>query len=248
VGAALPVALAPDAVVSHVSAAVLHRLPIWGVPLHRVRVTRHRRSGARLTADLHVHAAPLEPWELMVIDGVTVTSMARTLVDVARSVGFEQAVVVADAALWRSAVTREELDTALAAAAGRPGVPAARRALAFARWGSQSVGESRSRVAMLRAGLPEPVLQWEVRAASGLVLGLADFGWPRYATFGEFDGREKYGRLVPPGQTAGDVVYAEKRREDAMRDEDLRAVRWGWADITPFAPTAARLRHAFRLT
>lgn len=236
--------LSPDAVVSHLSAAVLHGLPIWGDPLRRVQMTRGRRSGARLTADLQIHAAPLEPWELMVIDGITVTSLARTLVDVARQVGFEQAVVVADAALWRMLVTREELDAALAAARGRPGVPAARRALGFARWGSQSVGESRSRVAMMFAGIPAPVLQWEIPTASGLVH--ADFGWPRFRTFGEFDGREKYGRLVPEGRTAADVVYAEKLREDAMRDEDLRAVRWGWADITPFASTAARLRRAFR--
>lgn len=237
--------VSPDAAVSHLSAAVLYGFPVWGHPLRRVQMTRNRRSGARLTDDLHVHAAPLEPWELVVVDGITVTSVARTLVDVARQVGFEQAVVVADAALWRQVVTREELDLALAAAHGRPGVPAARRALAFARWGSQSVGESRSRVAMMRAGIPVPILQWEVRSAAGVVLGHADFGWPQYRTFGEFDGREKYGRLVPRGRTAGDVVYAEKRREDAMRDEDLRAVRWGWSDITPFAPTAARLRHAF---
>jgi hypothetical protein len=237
--------VAPDAAVSHLSAAVLHGFPVWGDPLRRVQMTRNRRSGARLTGDLHVHAAPLEPWELVVVDGVTVTSVARTLVDVGRQVGFEQAVVVADSALWRKAVTREELDLALAAARGRPGIPAARRALGFARWGSESVGESRSRVAMMLAGIPAPVLQWAVPTASGLVH--ADFGWPRFRTFGEFDGREKYGRLLLPGQTAGDVVYGEKRREDAMRDEDLRGVRWGWDDLHPFAPTAARLRRAFRL-
>ncbi|WP_300019600.1 hypothetical protein [Pseudonocardia sp.] len=238
--------VSPDAVVSHLSAAVLYGFPVWGDPLRRVQMTRSRRSGARVTDDLHVHAAPLDPWELVTVDGITVTSVARTLVDVGRHVGFEQAVVVADAAMWRQVVTREELDVALAAAHGRPGVPAARRALAFARWGSESVGESRSRVAMLHAGIPAPILQWEVRTAGGLLLGRTDFGWPQYRTFGEFDGREKYGRLVPPGRTAGDIVYAEKRREDAMRDEGLGAVRWGWTDLDPFTPTATRLRRTFR--
>lgn len=238
--------VSPDAVVSHLSAAVLHGLPVWGDPLRRVQLTRSRRSGARLTGNLHVHAAPLEPSEIVTVGGLVVTSLPRTLVDVARELAFEQAVVVADAALWRRSVTREELDLALAAARGRPGVPAARRALAFARWGSESVGESRSRVAMMHAGLPEPVLQWEVWSAAGVLLGRADFGWPGLRTFGEFDGRDKYGRLVPSGTTARDVVYAEKRREDAMRGEDLGAVRWGWADIDPFAPTAARLRRTFR--
>ena len=36
--------MAPDAVVSHQSAAVLHGLPVWNLPLARVHVTRPRRS------------------------------------------------------------------------------------------------------------------------------------------------------------------------------------------------------------
>ena len=35
--------------------------------------------------------------------------------------------------------------------------------------------------------------------------------------FGEFDGRVKYGRLLKPGQDPGEVVFAEKRREDLIR-------------------------------
>jgi hypothetical protein len=55
--AALP-RLAKDAVVSHQSAAVLHGLPVWNVPLSRVHVTRAKRSGALRTGRLHVHTAP----------------------------------------------------------------------------------------------------------------------------------------------------------------------------------------------
>lgn len=238
--------VAAGSVASHVSAATVYRLPVWEVPLARVHLTRNRRSGARIAPGLHLHAAPLEPWEVVEIDGVLVTSVARMVADIGRTAGFEQTVVIADAALFRELVTPEQITQALDAASGRPGVPAARRALGFARGGGQSVGESRSRVAMLRAGLPEPVLQWEVRSAGGVVLGHADFGWPRFRTFGEFDGEVKYGRLLRPGQSAGDAVYAEKLREDAMRDEDLRAVRWGWPDIHPFDAVAERLWRAFR--
>ena len=39
--------LADDSVVSHISAAVLHGLRIWGVRLDRVHVTRARRNGGR---------------------------------------------------------------------------------------------------------------------------------------------------------------------------------------------------------
>jgi hypothetical protein len=118
--------------------------------------------------------------------------------------------------------------------------------VAFADGRSGSVGESRSRVAIDAAGLPPPVLQWEVFAASGVFIGRVDFAWPMFRTVAEFDGKVKYGRLLRPGQDAGEAVYEEKRREDALRDEDLRMVRWGWLDIDPFTETAARLRRAFR--
>ncbi|TQM38579.1 type IV toxin-antitoxin system AbiEi family antitoxin domain-containing protein [Pseudonocardia cypriaca] len=235
--------LSPDAVVSHVSAAVLHGLRVWGIPLDRVIVTRtRRRSGARRGSRVHVHCAPMEPDEIVLVDGLPVTSVPRTIVDVARTVGFEQAVVVADAALEAGLVDEGALAVALARWSRWPGLPAARRAIGFAARGSGSVGESRSRVAIAEAGLPAPILQWEVRRSDGTFVGRVDFGWPRQRTVGEFDGRVKYGKLLRPGQDPADVVYEEKRREDALRAEDLAVVRWTWPDLTHFAPVAARLR------
>ena len=65
------------------------------------------------------------------------------------------------------------------------------------------------------AGLPPPVLQWPVHGPQGRHVGTTDFGWPELGTVGEFDGLVKYGRLLRPGQSPGDAVVAEKRREDA---------------------------------
>ncbi len=222
--------VAPDAVTSHVSAAVMHGL---------------QAGGGTAPAGLHVHATPLDPDERTEVRGVVVTSPGRTVVDLARSVPFEQAVCIADAALFQRLVTRLDLDAALARSAHRPGAPAVRRVVAFANGLSESVGESRSREALLRAGLPAPLLQWEVFSGTGRWLGRADFGWPERRTVGEFDGRVKYGRLLRPGQEAGDAVFEEKVREDAIRDQDLRVVRWTWFELDAFAPVAERLRRAF---
>lgn len=238
--------LAPDAVISHVSAALLHGMDAWGIPLGRVGATRSRRSGARRGAGVHLRAAPLEPDEITSVDGITVTTRARTVADIARSVPFEQAVVVADSALHRKLVTVGELDGALARCVRRPGSPAARRAIGFADGLSESVGESRSRVAMTMAGIPAPVLQWEVVTRSGLSLGRVDFAWPRFRVVAESDGKIKYGRLLRPGQAPGDAVFEEKIREDAIRDEDLRMTRWTWRDVSPFDEVATRLRYLLR--
>ncbi len=238
--------LADGSVASHVSAALVHRLPVWSVPLGRVHVTRHRVSGGRRGRVVHVHVAPLRPDEIVVVDGIPVTSVARTVVDMARWVSFERAVVIADAALRREGVDAEVLSAALARARGWPGTPRARRAVTFADGGSESVGESRSRVAVARAGLPAPVLQWDVCGRSGRWIGRVDFGWPDRRTVGEFDGEVKYGRLRPSGQDPGDVVFEEKRREDAIRNEDLGVVRWTWSELDTFAEIAARIRSRFR--
>lgn len=240
VAAAVP-RVAADAVISHVSAVVLLGLPVWNLPLNRVHTTRPRRTSAVRTGRLHVHTAPLDADEVIDVGGIRVTSPARTLADIARTVGFEQAVVILDAALHRHLVDRDDLYAALERMPRWRGVPAARRAIAFARPGAMSPGESRSRVAMARLGVAPPVLQWEVRSPAGVVLGTADFGWPEHGWAGEFDGLVKYGRLLREGQQPADVVVAEKRREDAMRTALRGLTRWTWGEIEDFTQVAMRL-------
>ena len=137
--------LADGAEASHVSAAVWDGVPTWGLRLDRAHVTFARRTGGRRDDRLYVHTASLEPDEIVVIDDVRVTSAARTVVDVARTVEFAPAVA-------------------------RPTRPCG----------------------------------------------------------------------------PGDVVYAEKQREDAIRAEDWEVVRWTWADLHDFTDTAARIRDRFR--
>jgi hypothetical protein len=233
--------VSPDAVVSHASAAAVHGLTLWNVPLDRVHVTRNRRSGGRLTALLHVHTVGLDADEIVEVDGIAVTSVPRTLADLARTLPFEPALVVADAALHRHRATPAAFEEAVARAAGREGSPSARRVAAAADRRAESPGETRSRVAMARAGLPPPALQHEVPE----LRAVTDFYWEEFRTVGEFDGKVKYGRSLRPGEDPGEVVYREKRREDALRDLGLKVVRWTWDELGTFIAPAERLRRAF---
>lgn len=238
--------LGPGAVVSHASAAVLHRLPLWDTPLDRVHVTRNRRSGGRRSRYLHLHAAALAADEIEVVDGIRVTSVARTITDMARELAFEPALVPADAALHRKLVTPAELHEAVERSSNRRGNAAARRVVSFADGGGQSPGETRSRVALLRAGVPPPRLQRAVHADTGRFIGRVDFDWDEYACVGEFDGEVKYGRALQPGQDPGEVVFEEKLREDALRDTGRNVVRWIWAELSTFEVVLDRLERAFR--
>ncbi len=204
-----------------------------------MHVTRARPSGGRCTRLLHVHAAALAPDEIVDVDGVPVTSVAHTVVDVARQLAFEPALVMAGGALFRGRLTKAELDAAVVRATRRTGTPAARRVVAAASGLSGSPGETRSRVALARAGFPAPVQQYRLGALR------ADFWWAEFPTVGEFDGKVKYGRGLRPGQHPGDAVFAEKRREDGLRDQGLRVVRWVWDELAVFDVVADRLRRAF---
>lgn len=243
--------VADDVVFSHVTAAALLGLPIWRIPLNRLHLTRDRPGGGRLRPGSHVHAMAVPPGDAVRIDGLRVTSPARTVVDLARTERFEQALVVADAALHQDLLRRSaresgpgaaseaELAAALARATGRRGCPAARRVVAWADGRSESVGESRSRVAIARSRLPTPTLQW---SPAGMPDVRTDFAWPEQGVVGEFDGRVKYGRLLRPGQDPAEVLWEEKRREDRLRATGLTVVRWVWGDLPSFSPVAARLR------
>lgn len=101
--------LTVPAVPSHVSAAVMLGLPMWTVDLSTVHVTRSDVKSPRREAGVHHHIGRLSETDLLEVRGMTVTSAARTGVDMARTVAFESAVVTADAALARPEVRSGDL-------------------------------------------------------------------------------------------------------------------------------------------
>jgi hypothetical protein len=231
------------AVVSHQSAAVLHGLPLWDVPLDRVHVTRPG-GWNDVSRVLRVQAARLRDDEVSVVDGIEVTDPVRTALDLARSLRHEAAVVVLDAALHQELLSVADLRARLLDIVGTPGSRSAARAVAFADDRSESVGESRSRVIMHRWGLAPSALQFEVNAPDGRLVGRTDFAWEERRLVGEFDGRIKYGRLLRPGQSPGDAVFEEKRREDEIRDEGWGVIRWVWGELAVPHRFAGRVRRS----
>lgn len=99
---------AQDCVVSHVSAAVLHGMPTPPGRLGEVCVIRpSRHSNYRQPGILHVRNAPLDDDEVVWLDSIPVTSIARTTVDLIRLWRREAGVALADHALRHA--ERDEL-------------------------------------------------------------------------------------------------------------------------------------------
>lgn len=226
-----------EAVISHQSAAVLHRLPSWGLELSKVQVSR-ARGRQRSDAIADVHRTRFGPGEITVVDGLRVVSAARAIVESACVSSYEVGVVLADAALRHRLVTAEALVTTADRHQYWRGSPAARAAARFADGLSESVGESRLRVLMANHGLPQPVLQAEIRDQDGRLIGRVDFLLPGRLIV-EFDGALKYG-------DTGDVVVAEKWREDRLRGLGYRVLRVSWGDLDRPQTTADRISQAAR--
>lgn len=218
-------------VVSHRSAACLHGIALLHPPSTLVQVTNSETRSGHRRRTLQTFCAALDPDEITILDGTPVTTVARTIIDVARTGGFDEGVVAADHALHEGWVDRDQLAASAARAARRSGIRTAHQVIAFADAGAESVGESRSRIAMDRQGLPPPELQFRVVNLWGNVIARTDFRWREFNTVGEFDGATKYGRGLLDGRQPGDAVFQEKLREDSIRDHGLTVVRWTWDEL-----------------
>lgn len=243
-----------DAIVSHTSAAVLHGLDLFR--LHPARVHLTTAPDARISSgdDVTRHCAEGDAADVTQVHGIRCTLLARTVLDVARSLPVEPALVIADGAeraaaevagAWdadAAAVWRDGLALRLDAATGLRGVRRARRVVPFADGRAETTLESISRLQLHRLGFRDVRLQVAVAGPHGRDYRV-DFGLDEADAWGECDGESKYrDDAQRSGRSAEQVVIDEKRREDWIRGvTHRRVVRWGARDAGSPAALAARL-------
>lgn len=236
--AAAWVAVGRRAVLSHRTAAVLHGLALLGGPGPPHLTAAPGVLRPRVTADLELSTATLPAHHSCAVGGLPVTTPARTVVDLARSVPFRAGVVVAESALRRAATDRDELERALRDCWTWPGIRRAARVVTFAGAGSDSALESLCRVLFARAGIPPPEQQALLVDVRDGWFARVDFRWESQRTVVEADGRLKYGRP--------DDLWAEKLRQERIEELGYAVLRVTWDQLTrePHA-TVARLLRAF---
>ena len=218
---AVLVSLDPGPVLSHASAARLHGLVVPRSEASDVRVTdveQWRRGRGYRVARAVLPADDVAPWLAF-----EVTTVARTLVDCAREWSMTDGVIAMDAALQHRKVTRTVLAAAVLAARHRAGIATAARAYGLCDGRAESPLETRGRLAIRSAGLPVPELQVELHDDDGFI-GRVDGWYDDAAVVIEFDGRVKYTE-PRDGESPGEAVWKEKRREDRMRAHGVRFVR-----------------------
>lgn len=238
-----------DAVaLSHVSGAILHGIDVWGHDLSRVHVTRLDGGAGRLEGDVIHHEGFCLDDDVTDVGGLRVLRAQRCALEAASRVSNEVALCLLDAALRAGTCDHEALSSSYDLLQQWPFMRHLGLVVPMADGRSGSVGESRGRWLFHAGGIPAPELQVRITRPDGTVVGISDWGWADYNELGEFDGRIKYGRLLKPGQSAGDAVFEEKRREDEMREISGRGmVRLIWDDYSIPQVTLARVRRALRI-
>ncbi|MTE12992.1 hypothetical protein [Nocardia aurantiaca] len=221
--------MAPGTVVSHQSAAVLYGTTLWRAPLDRVCVTRNRRGGGRTRPFTKVHGSPVD--SAAEIDGLLVTTPARTVVDLALTLPFDAAVVAGDALVGAFGLTPAELTDELVRAKGRYGINQAKQVITILDGRSRSVGESLSRTMIHHHALPLPHSQGDVLTPDGRFVARVAFYYDSAGVLCEFDGPTEYGRLLRPGHDLATTIHRERTRETHLRALGFEVVRWTWEEL-----------------
>lgn len=231
------------AAVSHETAAVLRSM--W-LPCRQSALIHLTRAGAieRTHRGVRLHGSRLAEEFVEDLDGLPVTTVARTAVDLARGLTLPDAMIVIDSAarlliqqasgedlrVLRSTSRREQLlplalaplSHAFASVWTWPGTVVVRGALELIDPASESPYESRSRGWMYEARLPMPRTAYEVQGASGAWY-VSEFAWEKERVLGEVDGIEKYGRT---GDEVTQTVRAERVRQADLEDAGWTFARW----------------------
>ena len=199
----------PDAVASHHSAARLLGAPVPGD--HREHVTCPEAAHRRRRHGVRCHVAALSEQEVRVVQGLRITAPARLFTDLATVLPLVDAVVLGDWLVRHRMTTCEQL---VAAASGRS---EPELAASYVRDRVDSPMETRLRLLLVLAGIPEPQVNVDVHDARGRFVARVDLVWPGVRLAVEYDGQQ---HLTDARQWERDV-----ERVGDLEDETWRVVR-----------------------
>jgi len=233
---------------SHVSGAAEHGMRLWNADLERVHVVRLDGAKGRRQRDVIYHEDSWRPDDVHAMGEMLVLGIDQCALGAASLTSVESGIGLLDSCLDLNLSDEPSLWAEHARTVSWPNHAKLHISMRLMRRGAQSLGESRFRFLCFQHHLPEPELQFHVYDDVGNLVGITDFAWPRFRLLGEFDGMIKYGRLLKPGQSPGEVVTDEKNREDRLREvTGWSLIRFTWSDLHVRTVTAERVRRMMRL-
>ena len=163
-----------------------------------------------------VHRMKLFSDEVTTVNGIPVTTPERTWLDMAEMLSLDELVAMGDSCVRIPRPDLEDRDMPLCSLAdlqrmidrhkGKRGLRKAREAIKLIRVGSDSPQETLLRLAMVRAGLPEPELNVPIISEDGARHHEPDLSYRRYKVGIEYEG-EHHG---DEGQIVRDIARSER--------------------------------------
>jgi len=182
----------------------------WINGLVAAELVHHNRRAPQM---LTVHSDELSLGEITEVDGMTVTTPARTAFDLGRRLNLKDAVKRIDALMNATQLKVVEIESVIEGHPGVRGIGKLRKTLSLVDGGAESPYESLTRLMLVGAGLPRPQTQLPVFDEFGFVVAYLDMGWPEYRVGVEFDGAQHW-------------TDARQRSRDVERLADLEALGW----------------------
>jgi hypothetical protein len=213
---------AVDAVPSHQTAARVHQIAVpEGDRVQHVTVTRRQRRRNR--SDLHFHTRSIGCGGVETRDGVPVTSVARTLADLATSLERLRAVWALDDALRRRLCTKADVIAVIQRWHGGVGCVTARERLDEADGVAESILETAGRLVLRDRGMPLPIPQYQLRAPDGTLVARLDGAYLREKVALEYDGADPHG--LP------EAVFRDRWRQNGLPELGWTVLRFTWWDV-----------------
>jgi very-short-patch-repair endonuclease len=243
--------LRPGQFFSHSTAGML-----WGVPFPRfvlddptVHITAVRPALAPRMIGVTSHHTTDAATGISDRFGLPVSEPVATWISLAGILRFEDLVAAGDylvlhpvfgaASERRPFSSIEALRDAADRFHGRGARAAARAALSL-REGAESRPETLLRLLIARARLPEPSVNFNIRARNGGWIGRADLSWPDFRTIAEYDGDH---HRIDQGQYEKDISRIDRFIDDGWR---VVRVRSAGLFLDPLG-TVARITRALRM-
>jgi len=202
-----------DAVLSHTSAARLVGAPVPDDGEEHVTVPDAGQR--RRQQQVACHVAALEADEIRILRGLRLTSPHRLFLDLAGRLTLVDLVVLGDWLVRRNHTTCDALRGYVHRSSGRH-VRRARRAAGLVRDAVDSPMETRLRLLIVFAGLPEPAVNLRIRDEAGTVVLRLDLCWPKFRLAVEYDGRHHVERI--------DQWNRDHDRRDELEDQGWRLI------------------------
>jgi hypothetical protein len=176
----------PSAFASHTSAAAVYRVAVPDTPYQHISV--FSAADRRPRDHIRTHVVPAGA-RVETVNGMRVSAPTQLFLELAEVLNLVDLVVAGDNLVRLGRTTPEELQRA-AAEDHRARAALARRAACLVREGVDSPLESRLRMLIVLAGLPEPEVNHKIYDELGHLLYRFDLSYPALRLAVEYDGRQ----------------------------------------------------------